>query len=125
MVRQNAFISAARFAGREIIGGILYYPIWWYTVGLVAFLKRRLDSIYNFEGSIGLTVWLLNWSTPMFGQYDIWGRAISFGVRTAMIIFKAIQITLYSLFQLIWLAVWLLWPPAVLWQLWYHVTAWL
>ncbi|MEK7139296.1 MAG: hypothetical protein AAB817_01205 [Patescibacteria group bacterium] len=125
MTSQNVFMTAAGFVGRELIGGMLYYPIWWYGAGLLAFLKRRGQSLQNFEASVGLTVWIINWTTPMFGQYDIWGKIISFGVRTAVIIFKSAQVVLYCLGQLVMILGWLGLPMIVVWELWYHLSAWL
>ncbi|MFA5076423.1 MAG: hypothetical protein WC480_03345 [Patescibacteria group bacterium] len=116
MKSQNLALLSAKFVAKDLVGDILYFPVWWYSVGLVKFIKRRLHSIASFEESIGLTVWILNWAKPMYGQYDIAGKIISFIFRTIGIFWKGLELMFYLVLSLIMLLVWLGLPILVVYE---------
>ena len=106
----------------QVIGEVLYFPIWWYSVGLGRLLKKVFNYCRDQEESLGLFVWAKNIFVPMYGQHDLGGRVISFFVRL-------VQIIVRSFIMLIWLAVllavviiWLVFPllivMAMVFQLW-------
>jgi hypothetical protein len=105
----------------QIIGEILYFPFWWYSVGLA----RLVRNLFNFgrgqETSLGLTVWIKNIFVPMYGQRDIASRIISFVMRLVQIILRGTALLFWILLLLLILAVWLLLPPflfmALTWQI--------
>jgi len=102
----NIVYNSLKFVLIELIGDILYWPLWWYSKGLINAGLFCINEIKAQEERLGLLIWVKNISTPMFGQYDIEGRIISFFARLFQIIFRAI-------FLLIWtaliLAIFLLW----------------
>lgn len=116
MKSQNTMLLSAKFVAKDVVGNVLFWPVWWYSVGFWGFLKKRRDSIRNFEEEIGLTIWVVNWGKPMFGQYDVPGRIISFVFRTGGIIFKAVQLIVYLIIQMLLIVGWLVLPPFFVWQ---------
>ena len=117
MKSQNLLFLSLKFVAKDMVGDVLYWPVWWYSRGLVDFIKKRLTSIKEFEENIGLTVWIVNWGKPMYGQYDLAGKIISFFVRTAGIFYKAVRLMLYFLCQLILVVFWLGLPVVAVIQL--------
>lgn len=110
-------LLSAKFIAKDIVGDLLYWPLWWYSRGFARFLQRRRHSIKEFEEDIGLTVWIVNWTKPMYGQYDLAGKIISFIIRTFGIMLKLLMMAFYLLLQVVIVLVWLLAPPFLLWQL--------
>lgn len=80
----------------EILAKILYFPVWWYSLGLFKKIKSSWKTLKNKEKSLGLSVWIKNILVPMYGQYDFSGRVISFFIRFFQIIYRSI-ILLFSL----------------------------
>ncbi len=58
---------------------------------------------------------------PMFGQYDLWGRIISFGVRIVHFIVLMVRAMILTLLLLLLLVVWVLIPPFLVWNILYHL----
>jgi len=117
MISQNPLFLSAKFVAKDLVGDLLYWPVWWYSAGLFSFIRKRLVALKDFEEDIGLTVWVINWGKPMYGQYDFAGRLISIIVRTAGIIFKALQVMLFFILELILIVGWVVLPVVVVWQL--------
>lgn len=92
---------------KETLGEFLYWPIWWYSFGAWRFIIGRWRSFLAFEARSGLTVWVMNWLKPMYGQRDWRGKVISIVMRTLTIGWKVLTIVVYFLGQLILVALWL------------------
>lgn len=94
----------------QILGEILYFPVWWYSVGFI----RTVKSVFRFwrarEESLGFSVWLKNIFVPMYGQRDIASRLISFVMRFVQIIFRGAALLLWLGVILIILIIWLAFP---------------
>ena len=91
----------------DVVGNLLHFPIWWYSSGMKAAFFLALRQIRSMADYFALPILFKYWFKPMFGQSDVWGRLISFGVRT-------VQLIVFSIFQGIWsvliLALFLIWP---------------
>ena len=74
----------------DTIINFVYFPLWWYSKGLVLTAKWTKKSILEVEKFLGIVIWAKNIFTPMFGQYDIFGRIISFNIRVFQIIVRTI-----------------------------------
>lgn len=101
------------YAGKiilQIFGEILYFPIWWYSVGFV----RTTKSVFRFwreqESFLGFSIWLKNIFVPMYGRRDIPSRLISFFMRLVQIIFRGVVLLVWLGVVLILLFVWLIFP---------------
>ena len=94
----------------QILGEILYFPVWWYSIGFV----RAAKSVFRFwkvqEESLGFRVWLKNIFVPMYGQRDIASRIISFVMRLVQIIFRGIVLLLWLVLVVLALIFWLAFP---------------
>lgn len=98
----------------KIIWDFVYFPLWWYSEGLL----KTLKGVFNFwreqETSLGFSVWLKNIFVPMYGQHDFAGRAISFFIRLVQIIFRGAALLIFIILGLLFLVTYLILPPAVL-----------
>lgn len=121
MKSQNPALLSVKFVAKDVIGDVLYWPVWWYSRGLVYFIKKRLHSLKSFEEDIGLTVWIVNWGKPMYGQYDLAGKLMSFFFRTLGILWKILQLMFYFVIEVILLILWLFLPILIVWQLVKHL----
>ncbi len=94
----------------QILGEILYFPIWWYSVGLM----RAGGAVFRFwraqEISLGFSVWVKNIFVPMYGQRDIASRAISFFMRLIQIIVRGFILIIWLAVALLALAFWMALP---------------
>ncbi len=94
----------------QIAGEILYFPVWWYSVGFI----RTVKSVFRFwrarEESLGFSVWLKNIFVPMYGQRDMASRIISFVMRFIQIIFRGIVLLIWLGIILAILIIWLVFP---------------
>jgi hypothetical protein len=76
---------------------ILYFPVWWYTIGLGKAANFSWQRIKSMEIRLGVGVWVKNIFTPMFGQRDIAGVLISFFMRVFQIIVRLFALFLWSI----------------------------
>jgi hypothetical protein len=93
---------------------ILYFPAWWYGVGLRKTAASRFGNIKSMEMRLGLKIWLKNIFKPMFGQYDIPGKIISFFMRIFQIIVRTLILIFWSVLMLGLILVWICLPLIVI-----------
>lgn len=113
---RNLAFYALRISG-EIIWDLVYFPLWWYSRGLmelVLHLKSILDSK---EKSLALFVWMKNLFVPMYGQHDFWGSLISFIMRSFQIIARSLIMLFWLFLASFIVCFWVLLPPYVAYQL--------
>ena len=116
MTSNNFAIYGAKILA-ELVRDIIYFPLWWYSKGLLQALKVLRKFLVNREKSLALLVWIKNIHRPMYGQYDWQGKLISF-------FFRIIQIIVRSIAMLIWLVIaalafcfWLALPVFVVYEI--------
>jgi hypothetical protein len=97
----------------QIVLDFLYFPLWWYSTGLLRLLKNLGLFLQERWMVIGAGVWLKNIFVPMYGQRDFTSRAISFFIRLFQIIFRFIAFIFFVLLSLFGLFVWIAFPIAV------------
>ena len=98
----------------QILGEILYFPIWWFSVGFGRLAKGAWRFWRNQEINLGFSVWAKNLFVPMYGQYDWAGRLISFVIRLIQIVLRGAALIIWLAVVLLVLAVWLAFPFALL-----------
>lgn len=98
----------------QILGEILYFPIWWYSVGFGRLIKNAWRFWRNQERTLGFSIWAKNIFVPMYGQRDWASRIISFFVRLVQIIARGIILMFWLLIILIILILWLAFPLLLL-----------
>jgi hypothetical protein len=101
----------------ETIFDILLFPFWWYTKGAWRALVYCFGLLKYGNELMNPGLWLKNIFVPMFGQYDIQGRIISFLMRCAQIVARTIGLFFWLIICLVLFAVWLSLPLAVIWGL--------
>lgn len=106
----------------QTLGRGLFFPVWWYSRGLVAVLRFAGGSLRNQYESLGLGVWLKNLLVPMYGINDLPGRIISFFIRLFMIIVRAIGLGLWFLILLVLVSFYLVLMPVSLLGFVYHLV---
>jgi len=105
MITNNSALYSMKILadiGREII----FFPLWWYSRGLILIAEKLLAFLSDRQKSLGLWVWIKNIYRPMYQQYDWQGMLISFFMRLVMIIFRA---TIMLFWVIIALAVFIAW----------------
>ena len=107
----QATILSRLFAG--LFFEIIYAPVWWYSAGLLWFMGRVGASIKETSVSAGLGIWVKNLFVPMYGQYDAWGRIMSFFVRFVNIIVRSLWVGFWVLLCVVALFVWVALPPTL------------
>ncbi|MDA3802442.1 MAG: hypothetical protein PF488_00905 [Patescibacteria group bacterium] len=101
----------------EMLGKILYFPVWWYTVGLFKKIKSLLKMIKDREKNIGLSVWVKNIFVPMYGQYDFSGRMISFFIRFFQILYRSFVMLFWIFVAIISVLFWIAIPAFIVFAL--------
>ncbi len=102
----------AKYAAVDVVGSFLYFPVWWYTKGLVRTAAGCVRTVRGYARQFGVGVWLKNLFVPMFGQYDAAGRAISFFMRLAALAYYSLVLAVISLLMFGLLLVWIALPIA-------------
>ncbi|MDD3711843.1 MAG: hypothetical protein PHP37_04565 [Patescibacteria group bacterium] len=110
----NNFVFYLSKISVQILLDIIYFPLWWYSVGLLRLLKNLGLFLQERWMVVGAGVWLKNIFVPMYGQRDFASRAISFFIRLVQIIFRFVVFLLFVIISFIALAVWILAPVAII-----------
>lgn len=105
---QSRTVMTLKFVAVDLVGSVLFYPIWWYTGGLIRAVGFCGGVVAGAARNLGFSVWLKNLFVPMFGQHDIASRIISFFMRLVTIFFYSVLLLLLTLVMfgvfLLWLA---------------------
>jgi len=113
----NSFVFYSVEILVEVVGDILYFPLWWYSRGLVNLLLSVKNFLIDKQKSLALLVWVKNIFKPMYAQYDWQGMLISFFVRLVQIIFRSIFMLLWSLLALAVIVLWIIFPVLVIYEI--------
>ncbi len=106
----------------QSIKDVVFFPIWWYSFGLAQILKKNKKFLANREKGLALFVWIVNIFTPMYGQYDIQGRIISFFMRLVQIIFRGLIMIFWLIITFLCVIIWLGLPFLIIYQIFYQIT---
>lgn len=117
----NATTKGFTFLFRNIIGDMLYTPVWWYTQGLGEVAKGLWNEALDYAHALSLKILFRNLLTPMFGDYSRSGRVISFFVRIAQFAVKVIMMIIWLLVLVLVLVLWISLPLFVVYQILYHL----
>ena len=103
---------------RATILNFLIFPLWWYSRGLFVVLGGSFHSIKEQQRNLALDIWLKNIFVPMYGQYDIAGRIISFFMRLAQIIGRSVALAVWTVIVAAGIGLWLVLPVVIA----YHIA---
>ncbi|NCA95596.1 MAG: hypothetical protein EOM74_01310 [Methanomicrobia archaeon] len=104
------------YGGKIIISlllEILYFPLWWYSVGLVRTVRNICLFWRGQERALGFFIWAKNILVPMYGQSDFAGRMISFIVRLVQIIIRGLALLVLAAIGILLIILWLILPPVI------------
>lgn len=107
------FLQTLRSVFLDVIADFLYTPVWWYSRGLWRQFRKAAGSLAARADALAVDIWLKNIFTPMYGQYDLVGRLISFFMRFAQIIGRTVALIVWAVLLLVWILVWVLIPVGV------------
>jgi len=107
--------DTTRFVAIELIADFVLFPVWWYTAGFVRALRSANSWLLVARRNLGVGVWAKNIFTPMFAQYDFWGRFVSFLVRIANVVFRSFALAVAAVIVLAGIVAYLAFPLLVVW----------
>jgi len=116
-MQQSLFLKSLKFFFKDLIGDVFYFPIWWYTKGLAKAWRSFSSTLRSANESLGLTIWIKNIFTPMFGQTDWQGRMVSFFMRFIQIIFRSIVFIGWLIFGLVFFILRIVFPIFVIYMI--------
>ena len=105
----------------ELFGGILRWPVWWYTKGAVLTVQWAARSASNYQKTLALSVWVKNIFVPMYGTRDWQSRLISFFIRVAQIFARGVALVVWMLLLGLAVAVYLILPIVTVLALLFHI----
>lgn len=117
MATQNIIVVAARSLLLDLIMDVLYFPVWWYSAGLVQFVYNRARSTVATSEHLAIRLLVLNIFRPMFAQYDRTGRIISFFMRLVILCVRSVYLLGYTALQLIAIVAWVAAPLFIVYRL--------
>ena len=112
---QNIIIQASKILLIDLIGEILYFPIWWYSQGLKRTGLYVFNSIKNTNRNLAVGLMFKSLGKPMFGQYDREGRIISFFFRLILTFARSIAFLVLLCLYLLMIVFWIFLPVLVVW----------
>lgn len=93
-------LQLIRFVTLDIIGEILYWPVWWYTCGLWEVMKWAGRGLKDEWIILALGPWLNSMFIPMYADYSLAGRAISFVFRILILGWRLLKFSIWVVWYL-------------------------
>jgi hypothetical protein len=112
---QNVLVQAVKILLIDLLGEVLYFPIWWYTQGLKRIVLGVFKSIKNTNRNLAVGLMFKSLNKPMYGQYDREGRIISFFFRLILTLFRSIGFLILVIFYLLIIVFWVFLPIIIVW----------
>lgn len=121
MISNNFAVFSLKILG-EIIVSIVFFPFWWYSKGLIGFLKSNIEFLLAKQKLLGLFIWVKNIFKPMYGQEDWQGKLISFFMRLIQIIVRSVVMLFYLVLSFCAILFWIFLPIIILYQIFYQLA---
>lgn len=107
--------SILQFFLFEVFLDVLYFPVWWYTAGLIQCIRYLWNQVRYGVAVLGIGIWIKNFFKPMYGVSTLQERIISVVMRFFVLIGKFIALIAWMLILFLLLVIWLVFLPAVVW----------
>ncbi|KKQ27308.1 MAG: hypothetical protein US42_C0011G0046 [Candidatus Magasanikbacteria bacterium GW2011_GWC2_37_14] len=91
----------------EFFLDFLYFPIWWFTSGILHSTKFCWNLFLDGNILLAPGLWLKNLFVPMFGQSDFQGRLVSVMMRFFNVIFRSIALFIWLLVVFVIFLLWI------------------
>ena len=116
MISQSYSIYATKLL-IELVRDILYFPIWWYSRGLLKIIISMKDFLSDRQKQLALIIWIKNIFRPMYGQYDWQGMIISFFIRLFQIIVRGVLMLFLFIGAVVVVLTWLILPIFTIYEI--------
>ena len=116
MTTNNFAVYATKIIA-ELAQDIIYFPLWWYSKGLLKLINGLKKFLITREKSLALLVWIKNIHRPMYAQRDWQGMLISFFMRVVQIIVRGIAMLIYLAVAFVVFICWLILPILVIYEI--------
>lgn len=120
-MNDSVLIASLRFFWKDILGDIVAFPLWWYTRGTLWVIQFIIRQASNYAQTLSLKIWVKNLFVPMYSQYDIAGRLISFFLRIVVLIYRVVLFIIWLFLLLAFLGLWMFGPFLVLYVILYQL----
>ena len=120
---QAIIVQAFKSLILDMIGEILYFPIWWYSRGLLNILNYFISSIRDTNRNLALTLLFKSLFKPMFGVQDRSGRIISLFMRLILVLARLLIFILLLFFYVLVVLFWAVLPALVAAGLYYNFSS--
>lgn len=107
---QSRVGAVARLVFVDLLGSIAWFPVWWYSTGMMKVLHSVRDTLNYRVRSYAFAIWIKNFFVPMYGQYDIAGRLVSVLMRFVVLVGRSIAIVVEALVYLLGIVAWAVAP---------------
>jgi len=84
--------AVAQLVFVDLLGSVVWFPVWWYTTGLMRVVSRAKVGLIYRSRQYGLKIWVANFFVPMYGQYDLAGRLVSIFMRFVVLVGRSIAL---------------------------------
>ena len=112
--QMNYLAQFLKITAVELVLGVLYFPVWWYTGGLVMIIGKAGRNISDANNQLAWTLLGRYLFTPMYGDYTRSGRAISFFMRLIQYVFiTAVMLVMLAL-NIVMVMAWMVVLPATI-----------
>jgi hypothetical protein len=101
----------------DVFWSVLYFPLWWYGPGLRKTLVYSWKKVKAGWRNLALTILLVNFFKPMYGQKGFAAYALSIGTRFFQVLSRLFLVLLWALFWVCILLLWVILPLFSLWQI--------
>jgi hypothetical protein len=105
----------------DIIGKMIYFPVWWYTKGTARIIRLISHQASDLIHTLNLKILAKFLFVPMYGLTDIWSRVISFPVRLVHFVVLSMVALSYMIALLVLLMLWLILPLFILYNILYQL----
>lgn len=121
-MNDTIFSTSMRFLWKDLLGDLFAFPLWWYSRGTLRVVQFIMRQASSYSQSLSLRIWVKNLFVPMYSQYDLAGRVISFFLRIVVLIYRLLLFTVWFFILLGMLALWMFGPIAVVAYILYQTT---
>jgi hypothetical protein len=108
----NYLAQFLKITAVELFFGLLYFPVWWYTGGLVMIIGQAGRNISDANNQLAWTLLGRYLFTPMYGDYTRSGRAISFFMRLIQYVFITTVMLVMLALNIVMVIAWIVVLPA-------------
>jgi hypothetical protein len=99
-----------RFLLLDVTTSVVTFPLWWYGDGLTSVIRWSGRSLRYRWRSYAFDVWLRSMFVPMYGQADLFGRAISVVMRFVVLAWRLVGYGIEALLHGLLIVAWTAWP---------------